>query len=137
MGRVLAIDYGTKRVGLAVTDQLQMIANPLDTIHAKDLITYLRNYLQREQVDTIVLGLPKTLGNEDTTVTQAVRNLEKHLKRTFPTTKITCIDERFTSKMALDSMLAMGSKKKDRSKKENIDKISATIILQSFLEQGN
>ncbi len=137
MGRILAIDYGTKRVGLAVTDPLKIIATPLTTIHSKDLIAYLKSYNEKEGIETFVVGMPKKLSNEDTDITQMVRNFVKHLQRTFPDHKVATVDERYTSKMAFDSMIAGGVKKKARRNKETIDKISATIILQSFLDQGS
>lgn len=137
MARVLAIDYGTKRVGLAVTDPLQIIATGLDTVHSKDLIQYLYDYMQKEEVECIVLGLPKRLNNEDSHVTQLIRELKVHLERKFKQVPVHFIDERFTSKMASQSMIDAGVSKKERAKKENIDRISAVIILQSYLEQKN
>ncbi len=137
MGRIIAIDYGSKRVGLAVTDPLKIIATPLTTIHAKDLITFLKKYDAEEGIEVFVVGMPKKLSNEDTDITQMVRNFVIHLQRTFPKHKVATVDERFTSKIAFDTMIAGGMKKKDRRNKETIDKISATIILQSFLDQGS
>lgn len=133
MSRLLAIDYGTKRVGLAVTDPLQMIASPLDTVHSKDVISYLKNYNDKEQIEAFVIGMPKNLKNEDTNATSLVRQFIKLLQKSFPDKLVHLVDERFTSKMALQAMIAGGTKKKDRAKKENLDKISATIILQSYL----
>lgn len=133
MGRLLAIDYGTKRVGLAVTDPLQLIASPLDTIHSKDVISYLKSYDEKEKIEAFVIGMPKNLKNEDTNATGLVRQFIKLLQKNFPDKLIHLVDERFTSKMALQAMIAGGTKKKDRAKKENLDKISATIILQSYL----
>ncbi len=137
MARILAIDYGTKRVGIAVTDPARIIASPLTTIHAEKLIQFLKDYDANEGIALFVIGLPKKLTNEDTDLTQTVRNFITHLKRVFPGKKVVTVDERFTSKMAFDTMLQGGMKKKERRNKENIDKISATIILQSFLEQGS
>ena len=134
MGRVVAIDYGTKRVGLAATDPLQIIASPIDTIHSKDVIQFLKSYDQVEGIELFVLGMPKKLDGTDTNATQHVRQFHKQLKKHFPEKPLYLHDERFTSKMALDAMIAGGSKKKDRREKGNIDKISATIILQSYLE---
>lgn len=135
MGRVLAIDYGTKRVGLAVSDPLKIIGTPLDTIHAKDVIAYLKDYHNREVLECFVLGIPKRFDNSDTDATPLVRIFAKLLRKNFPEIPIHWVDERFTSKLALDAMIRAGSKKKDRKKKTgNLDKISATIILQSFLE---
>ncbi len=134
MGRILAIDYGTKRVGLAVTDPLQIISSPLDTIHSKDVIAFLKEYDQTEGIEAFVLGMPKKLDNTDTNATPLVRQFQKLLKKNFPEKAVYLHDERFTSKMALDAMIAGGSKKKDRREKGNIDKVSAAIILQSYLE---
>lgn len=137
MGRILAIDYGTKRVGLAVTDPARIIATPLTTVHSQELMAFLKEYEENEGIELFVVGLPKNLANSDTDLTQAVRNFVTHLKRVFPDKRVVTIDERFTSKMAFEAMLSGGMKKKERRNKENIDKISATIILQSFLEQGS
>lgn len=133
MARLLAIDYGTKRVGLAVTDPLQMIASPLDTVHSKDVIAYLKDYDAREQIEAFIIGMPKNLKNEDTNATIHVKQFVVLIKKNFPEKVVHLVDERFTSKMALQTMIAGGTKKKDRAKKENLDKISATIILQSYL----
>src|SRR5690554_2559142 len=133
MGRIVAIDYGTKRVGIATTDPLQLIASPLGTVHSKDVINFLKDYSTNEQVEAFVVGMPKNLQNEDTNATIHVKQFVVVLKRTFPEKEVHLIDERFTSKMALQTMIAGGTKKKDRAKKENLDKISATIILQSYL----
>jgi putative Holliday junction resolvase len=135
MPRIIAIDYGSKRVGLAVTDPLQIIATALDTVHSKDVIEYLKKYTQAEEVEAFVVGKPSNLNGEATNATPLVEAFVKNLKKNFPEKTIHLQDERFTSKMALDAMIAGGSKKKDRQNKGNIDKISAVIILQSFLEQ--
>lgn len=134
MGRILAIDFGTKRVGLAVTDPLKIVASPLDTVHSKDLVKYLKDYDDSEGIEEIVLGLPTKLDGSDTTITEQVRQLHKHLKKQFPEKPVNLHDERFTSKMALDAMIAGGMKKKDRREKGNIDKVSAAVILRSYLE---
>lgn len=134
MGRILAIDYGQKRVGLAVTDEHQIIATALDTIHVKDIIAYLKQYVQQEKVDCIVVGEPKQMNNKASESVKYIDPFVKHLKKIFSDIPIDRYDERFTSNMALQSMIDMGSKKKDRQKKENIDKISAVLILQSYLE---
>lgn len=133
MGRIVAIDYGTKRVGIATTDSLQMIASPLDTVHSKDVINFLKEYNAREEIEAFVVGMPKNLQNEDTNATIHVKQFVVVLKKTFPEKEVHLMDERFTSKMALQTMITGGTKKKDRAKKENLDKISATIILQSYL----
>ncbi len=135
MGRILAIDYGTKRVGLAVTDPLKIIATALDTVRTHLLLDYLKKYLATEKVESFVLGMPVNLDLTDTNSTQAVRNFEKILTKNFPNIPVYKVDERLTSKMAVDAMIRGGMKKKDRQKKENVDKISAVIILQSYLAQ--
>ncbi|MDN5201851.1 Holliday junction resolvase RuvX [Fulvivirgaceae bacterium BMA10] len=136
MGRILAIDYGTKRVGLAVTDPLQIIATPLTTVHPKELVEFLKEYHKQETIEKFVIGLPRDLQNQDTNATQVTENFIKHLKKVFPNQTVHTVDERFTSKIAFNAMLEGGMKKKDRRKKENIDKLSATVILQSFLESN-
>lgn len=136
MPRILAIDYGAKRVGLAVTDPLKLIASPLDTIHSKDLVPYLRKYLEKEAVEAFVVGMPKTLQNTDTNATQMAKGCVTILRKHFPQISIHLQDERFTSVMAMNAMIAGGVKKKDRQNKANIDKLSATIILQSYLERS-
>ncbi|MEA5403946.1 Holliday junction resolvase RuvX [Arcicella sp. DC2W] len=134
MGRILAIDYGSKRVGLAVTDPLKIIASALDTVHSKDVLEFLKAYIAREEVEAIVVGMPINLDGEDTNNTPQVKGFVKGLKKAFPEMPIHLHDERFTSSMAMSAMIASGYSKKDRREKGNIDKISATIILQSFME---
>lgn len=134
MGRILAIDYGSKRVGLAVTDPLRIIASGLDTVHSKDLIAFLESYFKKEQVDIIVIGEPKTLSNEASDSARFIEPFVTHMRKKFPDKKIERFDERFTSTMAHQTMLAGGLKKKDRQNKELVDKISATIILQDYLQ---
>lgn len=136
MARVLAIDLGTKRTGLAVTDPLKITANPLETIETEKLLTYLQAYCAKEDVEALVLGHPTRLNGQDNEMTPRVLKLKEDLEKTFPSKKIVLIDERFTSKMAMQTMIAMGSKKKDRKEKAgNLDKVSAAIILQSYLER--
>lgn len=136
MGRILAIDLGTKRTGIAVTDSLKMLANPLETVETGKLIDFLQSYFQKEDVETIVLGYPKKLDGSDNEMTPRVISLKDRLSKLFPGKKIVLVDERFTSKMAMQTMISMGSKKKDRKEKTgNLDKVSAAIILQSYLEQ--
>lgn len=135
MGRLVGIDYGLKRVGLAVTDPLQIIATPLETIAASQIIPYLKKYCQTETVDAFVVGFPKNLDNTDTHATQPTKTFVNQLRKQFKQ-PIYWEDERFTSKMALDAMIAGGTTKKYRRQKGNIDKVSATIILQSYLEQS-
>jgi len=133
MGRILAIDYGTKRTGLAVTDPLKIIATALDTVRSHDLMDYLKSYAQREAVEAFVVGLPKQLDNSPSAITPQVEAFVKHLRKNFPDTPIYRVDERFTSVMAQQAMIDSGMKKKDRRQKGNVDKISAVIILQSFM----
>lgn len=133
MGRILAIDYGKKRTGLAVTDPLRIIATPLDTVLTNELMSYLSGYVKKETVDEFVVGMPKTLKNEDSEIAPLVRAFVEALNKAFPEKKIHLADERFTSRMAMQAMIDGGMKKKDRQIKGNVDKISATIILQSFL----
>jgi putative Holliday junction resolvase len=136
MGRVLAIDYGKKRTGLAVTDPLKIIATALETVLTIDLLKYLADYMQKEEVEQIVLGLPVNLNSQDTDITADVRKFSDILRNQFPAIPLHFNDERFTSKMALQSMIDSGTKKKDRREKGNLDKISAVIILQSFLSSN-
>ncbi len=133
MARVLAIDYGKKRTGIAVTDPLRIIATPLETVLTQDLLPFLKAYTQREAVDEFVIGMPKTLKNEDSEIAPLVRKFVIVLKTTFPEKPVYEADERFTSSMAQRAMIEGGMKKKDRQVKGNVDKISATLILQSFL----
>ncbi|SFB57582.1 Holliday junction resolvase RuvX [Algoriphagus aquimarinus] len=136
MPRILAIDLGTKRTGLAVTDTLKMLANPLETIETSTLIDYVKRYCEKEEVDTLVLGYPTRLNGQDNEMTPKVITMKDRLSKAFPDKKIELVDERFTSKMAMQSMITMGSKKKDRKEKAgNLDKVSAAIILQSYLER--
>lgn len=134
MGRILAIDYGLKRTGIAVTDPMQIIATALDTIDTSKLLDFLKTYLSRETVDAFVVGMPKTLKNEDSEIAPYVRRFVDELKVTFPDKPVHLADERFTSRMAQQAMIAGGMKKKDRQVKSNVDKISATIILQGFMD---
>ena len=134
MPRIVAIDYGAKRTGLAVTDPLQIIATALETVRTHDLLEFLKKYSQSESVEAYVIGMPRRLDNSDSENAPRVQAFVKLLKKTFPDIPIHTHDERFTSSMALQSMIASGTKKSDRREKGNIDKISATIILQSFME---
>jgi putative holliday junction resolvase len=134
MARILAIDYGGKRTGLAVTDPLQIIATGLETIESKELIPFLKKYLSTEQVELIIIGLPKNWDESDTHGTPLVEAAIKKIKKEFPTIPLKAVDERYTSKMAKDAMLEMGMKKKDRRIKGNVDVIAATIILQEYLQ---
>ena len=134
MGRVLAIDYGQKRVGLAVTDELRMIAGSLATVHSKDVITFLKDYTKREKVDCFVVGYPLTMQNQLSESARFTEPFVKLLQKTFPAIPVERVDERFTSKMATDAILQSGAKKKDRQNKGLVDKVSAVIILQTYLE---
>ena len=134
MPRIIAIDFGLKRVGVAVTDELQITCNPLDTIPNNKIFDFIKEYLSNENVECIVVGLPKRLNNEATHATSHVYAFKNKLDQLYPTMQIELHDERFTSKMAMAAMIEGGMSKKDRAKKENLDKISASIILQSYLE---
>lgn len=134
MNRILAIDFGLKRTGIAITDEANIIASPLTTVDSKDLMTFLKETVVKSKVGTIVLGEPKRLNNEDSHITENVRMLKAVLEKEFPTQKIVLMDERFTSKMAFQSMIDSGMKKKQRQEKGTVDMISAAIILQSFME---
>ncbi len=134
MGRILAIDYGTKRVGIAVTDENKIIANGLATIPNKDIIPFLKEYIRKEKVECFVIGEPKQMNNEESESAKNVEIFIKLLVKNFPDIPIERIDERFTSKMAFQTMIDSGINKKHRQDKALIDKISATIILQSYME---
>jgi len=134
MNRILAIDFGLKRTGIAITDEANIIASPLTTVDSKDLMTFLKETVVKSKVGTIVLGEPKRLNNEDSQITENVRMLKTVLEKEFPAQKIVLMDERFTSKMAFQSMIDSGMKKKQRQEKGTVDMISAAIILQSYME---
>jgi putative holliday junction resolvase len=134
MSRIMAIDYGQKRVGIAVTDELQIIASPLETVHSKDIINFLKKYLIKEKVDTFVVGEPKQMDNSPSQSSQMIESFIKQLNKIFPNIVIQRVDERFTSKIALQTIQKSGLKKKDRQNKALLDSISATILLQSYLE---
>jgi len=134
MARIISIDYGGKRTGLAVTDPLQIIATGLETIESKDLIPWLKKYLLQEDVELIIIGLPKNWDDSDTHGTPLVEATIKKIQKEFPKMPLKTVDERYSSKMAKDAMLEMGMKKKDRRVKGNVDVISATIILQEYLQ---
>ncbi len=135
MGRILAIDYGLKRTGLAVTDPLRIIATALETVETNGLIAFLSSYFQKEQVDEVVIGMPKQLNNKDSEIAPLVRKFVDQFKTTFSKKPIFLADERYTSALAQRAMIDGGMKKKDRQVKGNVDKISATLILQSYLER--
>jgi putative holliday junction resolvase len=133
MPRILCIDYGLKRTGIAVTDPLQIIATGLTTVESKQLISFLKDYISKEAVELILIGEPKNWDDSDTHATALVEKCIGELQKNFPGTPIQKVDERYTSKMAKDAMLEMGMKKKDRRNKGMVDEIAATIMLQEFL----
>jgi len=133
-GKILALDFGLKRTGVAITDENKIIASGLTTIDSRELITFLNNLFKREKIEQIIIGLPKRLNNEDSQITSNVHLLKEALQKEFPLIPIELYDERFTSKMAFQTMIDSGLSKKQRQKKELIDEISATILLQSFLQ---
>jgi len=135
VGRIIAIDYGRKRVGLAVTDPMKMIANGLTTVHPEEILTFLTDYTEKEEVETIVVGYPKQMDNQNSEAVQYIKPFLKKLRKQFPGITVEKEDERFTSKMAQQAMIDGGMKKKQRQNKGNVDRISATIILQSYLER--
>lgn len=134
MGRIISIDYGRKRTGLAATDTLQMIANGLGTWPSGEVVKFLTEYVKKEPVDLFVVGLPKQMNNEPSENMQYVQAFVTHLKRTIPSIPVEFYDERFTSVLAHRTMLDGGLKKKKRQDKALVDEISAVIILQSYLE---
>ena len=133
MPRILCIDYGLKRTGIAVTDPLQIIATGLTTVDSHGLISFLKKYFQQESVELIVIGEPKNLDDSDTHATPLVKQIIQKLEKEFPLIPIKKVDERFTSKMARQAMLDMGMKKKDRRNKRTVDEIAATIMLQEYM----
>ena len=134
MGRILAIDYGKKRTGLAVTDVLRITANPLLTIETKGLINWLQTYFEKEKVDIVVIGHPTQMNGEESESMNYIRPFIGNFKKQFPTIPITMYDERFTSVLAHQAMIAGGMKKKDRQDKAIVDKIAACIILEGYLD---
>src|SRR5947209_3475395 len=135
MPRVLAIDYGKKRTGIAVTDPLKIIATGLCTIETPRLIVFLKEYFAKEQVEQIIIGMPVNWDDTDTHATPLVKSFIKQLQKHFPTIPVLEVDERFTSKMASQAMIEMGLKKKQRQNKALVDEIAATIMLQEFLSK--
>lgn len=134
MSRIVAIDYGQKRVGVAVTDENRIIATALATVPTKDIFVFLSNYLKTENVGCFVVGDPKQMNNQASETVKYIEPFVRKLRKTFPDLLVERYDERFTSKLALKAMIEGGMKKKERQKKENIDKISAVLILQSYME---
>ena len=135
MPRIISIDYGAKRTGLAVTDPLQIIATGLTTVESKLLIPFLKDYFTREEVELIIIGEPKNWDDTDTHATPLVEKIIKQLEKNFPKIPIKKVDERYTSKMAKDAMLEMGLKKMQRRNKKLVDEIAATIMLQEYMRQ--
>ncbi len=135
MGRIISIDYGLKRTGLAVTDPFQIIATGLPTIASSELISFLKTYFAKETVDEIIIGEPRNLDNSDTHASEPVRAIIKRLKKEFPTMPLTTVDERYTSKLASRAMIEMGMKKMQRRQKGLVDEIAATMMLQEYMKQ--
>ena len=133
LGRILAFDYGEKRTGLAITDELQIIASGLTTVATKKIFSFLTDYLKNETVELFIVGEPKQLNSKESESEQFIKPFIQKLKTTFPKIPIKRVDERFTSKMAFQSMIDSGLKKKHRQNKALVDEISATLILQSYL----
>lgn len=132
---MMAFDYGTKRVGIAVTDPLQLIATALDTVHAKDVLDYVKEYLNHEAVSVFVVGEPRQLDGSESESAQHVRGFVRSLRRTFPGIPVETVDERFTSKLASATIAHSGMAKKKRQDKSLVDRVAAVLILQSYLEQ--
>jgi putative Holliday junction resolvase len=133
MNPALAIDYGKKRCGLAITDDLRIIASPLETVATETLLSWLRREVPARHISDIVFGMPYRLSGEASALSEDIRAMAAKVARSFPTAGIHFVDETFTSKMAGQALVAGGMKKKDRRKKENLDKVSAALILQSYL----
>jgi putative Holliday junction resolvase len=137
LGRILAIDYGSKRTGLAVTDPGQMIASPLETVLTHELMSYLQAYFEKEQVELLVVGLPRQMDYSESESMKQIRYFVGAFKKRFKEIPVEWMDERFTSRLAMDAMVAGGMKKSDRKVKGNVDRVSAALILQTFLERKN
>ena len=135
MGRILSIDYGKKRTGLAVTDPLKIIATGLTTVETPKLMAFLKEYIVKEGVEEVIIGMPTNMDDSDTHATPLVRNFIVQFKKHFTAIPITEVDERFTSKMATQAMLNMGLKKKQRQNKALVDEIAATIMLQEYMNK--
>lgn len=134
VGRILAIDYGKKRVGLAVTDPLQMIATRLTTVSSNEIWAFLKEYFARENVEKVIVGYPLQMNNQPSEAVKYINPFLRKFQKDYPEMPLEQVDERFTSKMAFQTMIDAGLKKKDRQNKETIDGVSATIILQTYLE---
>ena len=134
MGRILAIDYGLKRTGVAVTDPLKIIATALETVETPKMVKFLKEYLSKEEVELIIIGMPSNWDESDTDATQPVKKFIETLHKQFPAIPVKEVDERFSSKMASRAMVDMGMKKKQRREKGIIDRVAATMMLQEYLE---
>ena len=134
MAKAMAIDYGGKRVGIALTDELQIIGSGLTTVETPVLMAFLEKLLSKEKVETLVIGEPKKLNNELNFIAKEIEVFKEKFKEKFPTISVVSMDERFTSKMATQSILMNGMKKKDRQNKALVDEVSATILLQNYLD---
>ncbi len=137
MGRIVAIDYGTKRCGLAVTDPGQIIASPLETVLTHELMNYLQIYFEKEEVELLVVGHPRQMDHSESESMKQIRFFVGAFKKRFKKIPVEWMDERFTSRLAMDAMVAGGMKKSDRKVKGNVDRVSAALILQSFMEKRN
>jgi putative holliday junction resolvase len=135
MGRILSIDYGKKRTGLAVTDPFRIIATGLTTVETPKLMAFLKDYIVKEGVEEVIIGMPTNMDDSDTHATPLVRRFIVQFKKAFPSVPIFEVDERFTSKMAFQAMLDMGLKKKQRQNKALVDEIAATIMLQEYISK--
>jgi putative Holliday junction resolvase len=135
MGRILSIDYGNKRVGLAVTDPLKIIATRLTTVSSNEIWQYLADYFAREEVELVLVGYPRQLNNQPSEAIRYINPFLKNFQQIYKEMPLRLMDERFSSKMAFQAMIDAGVKKKDRQNKATIDGVSATIILQSYLEE--
>jgi putative Holliday junction resolvase len=134
MARLLCIDYGLKRTGVAVSDPLQIIATGLTTVNSNELISFLKNYFLKQEVELIIIGEPKNLDDSDTHATPLVKSIITKLKKEFPQMPVKTVDERYTSRLAKQAMIDMGMKKKDRRNKRTVDEIAATIMLQEYMQ---
>jgi putative Holliday junction resolvase len=134
MSRILCIDYGKKRTGIAVTDPMQIIATGLTTVDTQQLFVFLKDYISREPVERILVGMPLNLDGTDTDATPAVKHLLRRLANEFPSMPVETVDERYSSKMATRAMVDMGMKKKDRRNKALVDEIAATLMLQEYMQ---
>lgn len=137
MARIMAIDYGKKRVGIAVTDPMQIIASGLTTVSAAEAPKYILNYAEKEPLELLVVGEPRHLDNKLNEVEKEIQSFLSKLRKLLPELPVKRVDERFTSSIAMDSLIAGGVKKKDRRKKELLDEVSATVILQSYMSSKN